>query len=141
MNKIVIVMLAGLMAACAAMPGPGASGTSTDPYTVDIYWSTTDSCKVDKVVESATTCIGVTSDICVGRGDFIEWRSNDPSNAKYEIFFDPIQNAPLKAGGNGRIKKPMDANAPIATYKYSIVRDGCSPTLDNTYDPHIRVDH
>ncbi|MDH3337039.1 MAG: hypothetical protein OEM85_14990 [Gammaproteobacteria bacterium] len=143
MKTIAVVMLAGLLAGCATPipPFTGPKGLNLNPYTVDITWSATETCKVVLLEEEPTTCIIPGIGLCVGRGDFIVWRSKSPPNVKYEIFFDPIYGARLKAGHNGIIVRPIDANAPIATYKYSIVREGCAPNLANTYDPHIRIDH
>lgn len=143
MKIIAVVMCAGLFAGCVTPIPPfiGPKGLNPNPYVVDITWSTTEPCKVDSVTEDPTACLMAGADLCVGRGDFIVWVSNNPSDAKYEIFFDPIYGARLKAGRNGIIVRPIDATAPIATYKYSIVREGCAPDLANTYDPRIRVDH
>jgi len=142
MKVIAVVLLAGFLTACATSMPPftGAKGLNLNPYIVDITWNTTDTCLVASLTEDPTTCTLPGLGICVGRGDFIMWRSNSPSNAKYEIFFDPIFGARLKAGSNGIIVRPIDRNAPIAQYKYSIVRDGCAPNLANTYDPRIRID-
>ena len=143
MKSIAVVLLAGILAACATPMPPftGPKGLKLNPYIVDITWKTTDPCKVDTVVEETTTCVVAGTDFCVGRADFIVWRSNNPSDAKYEIHFDPIVGLPLKSGGNGIIVRPIDDNAPLAKYKYGIVRDGCSPDQANTFDPYIRVDH
>lgn len=143
MKKLVIVMLATLLAACGpTMPSfTGVKGLNPNPYILDIHWNATNRCKVDSVTEDTTSCVLPGTAFCVGRSDFIIWRSNNPSDAKYEIFFDPIKGMPLKAGRHGIILRAIDANAPLADYKYSIVRDGCAPNLDNVYDPHIRVDH
>ncbi len=143
MKRLLIVMLAGILAACGpTMPAfTGVKGLNANPYILDITWDATDRCKVDSVTEDTTTCVLPGTAFCVGRGDFIIWRSNNPSDAKYEIFFDPILGRPLKARRKGIVVRMIDAKAPIADYKYSIVRDGCSPNLENVYDPHIRVDH
>ena len=150
MKTIAVVLLAaGFLTACdQPMPASTGSPASTGPegptsnsYTVNIFWKDGSECEVDKVEEPVTTCTQGDSAFCVGRNDFITWQGNSPSNAKYEIFFDPIRGMPLKAGNDGSIKRPIDENAPLANYKYSIVRDGCPPNADNTFDPHIRVDH
>ena len=142
MKAIAVVLLACFLTACATSMPPftGAKGLNLNPYIVDITWNTTDTCKVASLTEDPTTCLVPTTGICVHRGDFIIWRSNSPSNAKYEIFFDPIYGTRMKAGSNGIILRAIDRDAPIAEYKYSIVREGCSPNKDNTYDPRIRID-
>ena len=142
MKIIAVVILAGFLTACATPMPPftGPKGLNLNPYVVDITWQTADPCKVDTVTEETTTCVAAGTAFCVGRADFIIWRSNNPSNAKYEIFFDPIVGVPLKAGGNGVIVRMVNDKAPIADYKYSIVRDGCEPNWENTFDPRIRVD-
>ncbi len=143
MNRLLIVMLAALLAACGpTMPSfTGVKGLSANPYIVDINWNSTNPCLVDSITEDTTSCTLPGVGLCVGREDFIIWRSNNPSDAKYEIFFDPILNMPLKARRKGIIVRMIDRKAPIASYKYSIVRDGCAPDATNTYDPHIRIDH
>ena len=144
MKAIAVILLAGFLTACATPMPPftGTKGLNLNPYYVDITWSTTNICEVESLTEdpTPTTCTTPGMGICVERGDFIIWRSNSPSNAKYEIFFDPFFGARMKAGSNGIIVRPIDRNAPLAEYKYSIVREGCSPNLDNTYDPRIRID-
>lgn len=142
MKALAVVILAGFLTACdPPLPvSTGSDGPTGQTYTVNIFWKNDSDCKVDRVEEPDTTCKNDDPAFCVGRNDFIIWQSNDPSNAKYEIFFDPITGMPLKAGKEGRIRKRIDENAPFANYKYSIVRDGCSPNEDNTFDPHIRVD-
>ena len=144
MKAIAVVLAAGLLTACVTPVPPftGPKGLNLNPYIVDITWkSGADFCKVDTLTEESTTCLGGGSVFCVGRDDFIIWRSNNPSDAEYEIFFDPIFSPRLKARRNGIIVRPIDKQAPLADYKYSIVREGCAPDLTNTYDPHIRVDH
>ena len=49
MNRVLMVMLAGLMVACTSTMPPftGDKGLDKNPYIVDIYWSQTDACKVD----------------------------------------------------------------------------------------------
>jgi len=142
MKAIAVVILAGFLMACTTPMPPltGPKGLNLNPYIVDITWQTADPCKVDTVTEEATTCIVPSPKFCVGRADFIVWRSNNPSDAKYEIFFDPIVGVPLKAGGNGIIVRKVDKDAPIGDYKYSIVRKGCAANAANTFDPRIRVD-
>lgn len=142
MKAIAVVLLACFLAACAISMPPftGAKGLNPNPYIVDITWNTTDICKVASLTEDPTTCTVPTAGLCVHRGDFILWKSNSPSNARYEIFFDPIYGARMKAGSNGLILRAIDRSAPIALYKYSIVREGCAPDLANTYDPRIRID-
>jgi hypothetical protein len=138
MKAIAVVLLAIFLTAYAtSMP---ASAGPVEAYTVQIFWKTDKPCEVNKVEEEKTTCKKDDSAFCVARNDFIIWQSNNPSNAKYEIYFDPIQGMPLKAGQNGKLVKQIDDNAPLADYKYSIVREGCAPDLANTYDPRIRVD-
>ncbi len=138
MKAIAVVLLAIFLTAYATfMP---ASGEIVEAYTVNIFWESPTSCKVAKVEEDDTTCENKEPKFCVHRGDFIIWQSNEPSNVKYEIFFDPIQGMPLKAGNSGKIIKQIDRNAPLADYKYSIVRDGCDPNWENTFDPRIRID-
>lgn len=143
MKLIAVVILTGFLAACvthapsATVPG----GSSLKSYTVTITWMTSDICKVDKVTEQSTDCVDDKPGFCVARTDFIIWQSNNPSNADYDIYFDPIRGMPLQARGNGRIVRQIDDNAPLAEYKYSIVRDGCTPNEENTFDPRIRIDH
>lgn len=143
MKVIAVLILAGILAACVtpAPPATGHGGLSLQSYTVTITWKTSDICQVDTVTEESTTCVDGNPGFCVARTDFIIWQSDNPSNAKYEIYFDPIMGMPLKAGGNGRIVRQIDDNAPLAEYKYSIVRDGCTPNEQNTFDPRIRIDH
>lgn len=143
MKAIAVVILVGFLTASAALMSEptGLKLLGWNSYAVDITWQTDKPCQVDTVTEETTTCVNGKSGFCVGRTDFIIWRSNNPSNAKYDIYFDPIQGAPLKAGGSGRIVRQIDDNAPLAKYKYAIVRDGCTPDEANTFDPYIRVDH
>jgi len=143
MKVIAVVILAGFLAACATSMPPftGVKGLNLNPYIVDITWQTADPCKVDTVVEETTTCVAPFTDFCVGRADFIIWRSHNPSDAKYEIFFDPIKGVPLKSRRHGIVLAKVDDNAPFAKYKYGIVRDGCTPDVANTFDPYIRVNH
>lgn len=141
MRILFAVAVALLLSACAELPPfTGDKGLRPNPYIVDINWSTTDPCKVDSVSEDTTVCSGGGSDFCVGRDDFVIWRSNNPSDAPFEIFFDPIDGPAFTAGGSGWVAKKIDGKAPIGLYKYSIVRDGCPPNQDNTFDPHIRID-
>ena len=158
MKAIAIVLLAGLLAACEKPPTPVTGAEGLDPganvpdpkeYTVKITWQADDRCKVASVTAETTECeepkkpgLGAEPGpaFCVGRTDFIIWQSNNPPNAEYRIFFDPFLGTPLKTNGNGRIKARVADKAPIADYKYSIVRDDCEPNEANTNDPYIRVD-
>ncbi len=146
MKRLLIIMLAALLAACGpTMPSfQGVKGLKPNPYIVDITWNSTNRCIVDSFVEEpGRPCTNPGNGICLDRGDYIMWRSNNPSDAKYEIFFDPILNVPLKTRwwSKGIIRRAIDRRAPEAEYKYSIVRDGCDPNFANTYDPHIRVNN
>jgi len=158
MKAIAVVILAGLLTACEKPPTPVTGAEVLDPganvpdgkeYTVKITWHAEDRCIVKSLTEDSTKCkepkiLGLGPEpgpaFCVGRTDFVIWQSDNPPNAVYEIFFDPFRGTPLKAEGNGRIKKRIEDKAPIADYKYSIVRDGCEPNKVNTKDPYIRVD-
>jgi len=134
MKAIAIALLAGALVS-------GSQGLSLNGYTVTITWDSDDPCKVAEVAHEPTNCLYKESQICVARTDFIIWQSINPPNAKYEIYFDPIMGQPLKSGGNGKIVRQIDDNAPLAEYKYSILRDGCPANEENTFDPRIRVDH
>lgn len=141
MRTLSVLAAAMLLSACAELPPfTGDKGLNLNPYIVDINWSTTNPCKVESVSEDTTVCSGGESDFCVGRNDFVIWQSNNPSDAQFEIFFDPIDGPAFQAGGNGWVAKKIDKDAPIGLYKYSIVRKGCPPNQDNTFDPHIRID-
>jgi hypothetical protein len=140
MKTLTVVILVAVLAACSSLPPfTGAKGLSVNPYIVDINWNTTDTCKVASLTEDTTTCVPPAPGLCVGRSDFIIWRSNNPSDAQFEIFFDPLFGPRLKSGRDGWVVRPIDDNAPIGDYKYSIVRKGCPPNKDNTFDPHIRI--
>lgn len=144
MKVMIIVLMAGFLTACATPlpPFTGTKGLALNPYRVHIKWKNgVDECKVDTVTESGEICVGAPGPFCVGRADLIIWTSENPSDARYEIFFDPIFGARLRSNRNGLIVRPIDKKAPFANYKYSIVRKGCAPDLVNTYDPHIRIDH
>ncbi len=120
-----------------------ASSASSQPplptYVVKINFAGAGSCTITSVTEQATPCkSNPKSDFCVGRNEFIKWES-DPAGIKYDVYFDPITGGSLKSNNNGILRKRIDPNAPYATYKYSILGDGCNSTTD-TYDPRIRVD-
>ena len=143
MRSTALALMAGLLSGClaAAPPQPMFKGDQNNPYVVEIPWDTENSCKVNKGAfkeDPAGLCPPPDSGLCLQRDKFIEWQSVNPADAKFEIFFDPLQPTPLKSA-NGKLKRKIDANAPIASYKYSIVRDGCDPTAENTFDPHIRI--
>lgn len=140
MRIILTALTVLLLSACAPQSSMSLSkGKVNDPFVVEIYWSDTDTCIVRDVKEDKDgRCSIFSSKLCLRREQHVEWRSMNPSNAAYEIYFDPIQGAPLQTN-NGRLKRKIDNDAPIADYKYSILRDGCDPTKVNTYDPHIRI--
>ncbi len=154
MKVIVVVLLAGFLTACdkpmpASTESPAATGPNGRPpatYTVDIHWKDGSDCEVKEVRAPETDCEKNNDsvendepDFCVHPGDFIIWQSNEPSNAKFAIYFDPIKGGQVQTG-SGTIRKQIDDKAPEAYYKYSILRDGCDPDDVNTYDPRIRID-
>jgi len=154
MKTIVIVLLAVLLTACdkpvsaptGSPAAAGHNGLKPASYTVNIFWKDGSECEVGKVEEPDTTCKknndSAENDepaLCVHPGDFIVWQSNEPSDAKFAIFFDPIRGGQVQTG-SGTIRRQIDDKAPEAYYKYSIVRDGCESNDVNTFDPRIRVD-
>jgi hypothetical protein len=146
MRVIVSVVVLGFMAACtqkAEVAGDtqvSADNSALATYVIGIRWSETDDCQVAELqLDPGVECDATPEKICVQRGDFIKWVSLEPPGTGFSIHFDPIQGMPLKAP-TGQIKRPIDDDAPIADYKYSIVKNGCDPNGDNTYDPHIRVE-
>ena len=80
----------------------------------------------------------------VHRNKFITWQAVDSNggdiNEGFEIYFDPIQGAPLPAP-NGKLKRLIDINAPTVQYKYTIWDrvTGGDPHVCNPLDPHFRV--
>ena len=144
MKVLTIALLSLILAGCKHMPPfTGPKGLEANPYIVEIHWKTTPACEVDFITEdpaAPTTCLITGPGICIGRNDWVFWRSNNPSDADFEIFFDPIDGIPLKTIWDGIAFAPIDDDAPLGQYKYSIVREGCDPNIDNTFDPHIRVD-
>lgn len=134
------LLAATLLSACASPPPIGpANGSQNNPYIITINFANATSCTVTSVSAALPTCSLPFTGPCIGRNEFVQWESS-PGAIKYEIFFDPINGAPLKSGGNGRLKRKMDSDAPWVEYKYSILRDGCDATTD-TFDPRFRVDH
>ena len=75
----------------------------------------------------------------VRRRDTITWRAVDAkgeqANVSFNIFFDPISGRALRSSGS-TLREMIDAQAPIALYKYTIVGTGCP---DKPLDPEIRV--
>ncbi|MEO1078367.1 MAG: hypothetical protein AAFY29_02350 [Pseudomonadota bacterium] len=73
------------------------------------------------------------------RRDFITWSGVDANGEKakvpFVIFFDPLHGRALRSKGNN-LRRMVNAKAPIATYKYTIVGRGCP---DKPLDPTIRV--
>ena len=55
----------------------------------------------------------------------------------YAIYFDPFKNSELTSR-DGELLSPKlgESEAPIATYKYTIVGDNCP---EAPHDPHIRL--
>lgn len=135
--RVTAAMLsAAMLGACAGME-PVGSGDENDPYIITIKFSETP-CKVSSVSHTLPNC-KYSSQKCVRRNDFLQWES-DPDGIKYEIYFDPLTGAPLVSNNNGILKRRIDADAPFAEYKYSIVKNGCNSATD-TYDPRFRVDN
>lgn len=128
-----------LLASCTSMPKfVGQKGLKENPYVLKINFNATNNCKIDSVKEDMTICNSRAGEFCVKRKQWIIWVSN-PADIQYRIFFDPMLDRPLRSNRKGFIVKPINENAPIAEYKYSIVRKGCKPDDVNTFDPHIRV--
>ncbi len=79
--------------------------------------------------------------IDTSRGKKIEWQAYDlagnRSRQEFMLYFDPLKGATLKAP-NGKVSKPIDTRAPIATYKYTVVGKGCE---NQPLDPNIRVNN
>jgi len=139
-RMIFVLTNLSLLTACALKPPPfsGVPGFRLNPYKIVINFASPTSCIVTSVDETGAACSGGGAGFCVDRGDFVWWESN-PADIRYEIFFDPIFGARLKSTRHGYILRPVDNTAPVAEYKYSIVREGCAPDNTNTFDPRMRV--
>jgi hypothetical protein len=79
------------------------------------------------------------ANVTVARGKKITWQAYDTNGAlsrqNFEIFFDPLNGATLKAP-QGKVARPVDDKAPQVEYKYTVVGDGCE---HKPHDPVIRV--
>ena len=82
---------------------------------------------------------GSVPDITTSRGRTLIWQAKDQAgqntDVTFKIYFDPIQGATLRAQ-NGRVSRPIDGNAPLVDYKYTIVSERCEAQPE---DPLIRV--
>lgn len=83
------------------------------------------------------------NDPAVFRNKFVTWQavdSNGNISQGFEIYFDPIQGAPLPAP-NGTLMKKIDTDVPTVQYKYTIWDrvTGGNPHVCDPLDPHFRV--
>ena len=80
----------------------------------------------------------------VYRNKFVTWQAVDSNGADinegFEIYFDPIQAAPLFTS-NGKMNKKIDAGAPTVEYKYTVWDrvTGNDPHKCDPLDPRFRV--
>ena len=70
---------------------------------------------------------------CARRNDKLIW-TTDPEGKEFTLYFDPLKGGPKHKSNDGSYSRHIDADAPIATYKYTIVSPGCSPK-----DPRIVI--
>ena len=143
---ILVLATAIILTACAtgnksAIRGAAlGDGSGADPYNVTIHFASSTSCTITGVTEDPAKCSSYSgTGFCMQRSKFVQWES-DPVGVKYEIYFDPIQGAPMISNANGVLKKKIDSTAPYSIYKYSILGDGCDADTD-TWDPYIRVNN
>jgi hypothetical protein len=139
---ILSTLLITFLAACASTTASkkrasaNGNGSSSDPWEVSVHFDATDNCKIDYVLEDP--CASGGSTLCVERNQWVQWES-EPSGIRFQVWFDPIQGAPINAP-TGKVKKKIDPNAPSATYYYAILPTGAGCTTKDVFDPHIRVD-
>ena len=89
----------------------------------------------DEVKDASSSC-GDSSEAdkaCAKRNDKLVWTTN-PEGKKFTLYFDPLKGGPKHKSNDGSYSRHIDADAPIATYKYTIVSPGCSPK-----DPRIVI--
>jgi hypothetical protein len=71
----------------------------------------------------------------VSHAQKIHWQST-PANKDFSIHYDPFHGRPINSNNNGLAKSPpIDSNAPLVEYKYTITAVNCGSPLD----PHIVV--
>jgi hypothetical protein len=88
----------------------------------------------DEVEDAGNSCESPEPDkACAKRNDKLVWTTN-PEGKKFTLYFDPLKGGPKHESNGGSYSRRIDSDAPIATYKYTIVSPGCSPK-----DPRIVI--
>ncbi len=70
---------------------------------------------------------------CARRNDKLTWIT-EPEGKEFTLYFDPLKGGPKHDSNGGSYSRHIDSDAPIATYKYTIVSPGCAPK-----DPRIVI--
>lgn len=126
-----------MLPACAPESGMTKKGDRNNPVILAITWMPDDACTIDTVTPDSELCELEFPEFCIPRSKWVEWQSTPAK--RYKIYFSPFNTGSFNAGGNGRAKGKVDANAPFALYKYTIVAHGCDPETQAN-DPGFRVD-
>jgi hypothetical protein len=118
-------MFAGLVLAAA---GPAAAAE----YSLVIQFE--DGCP-DAVEDASESCgeSSAADKACAKRNDKLVWTTN-PEGKEFTLYFDPLKGGPKHESSGGSYSRHIDSDAPIATYKYTIVSPGCTPK-----DPRIVI--
>jgi hypothetical protein len=134
-----LILCAGLMAiaACATNAGIPPKGSMGNPVILTITWNATDSCVIDTITPDTNICQGSHREFCMPRSKWLAWQSSVPK--EYAVYFSPFTKGSFEADRDGFARGKIDAEAPYALYKYSIVAEGCNRQTQ-VNDPHIRVD-
>ncbi len=125
-SALVSVGVLGLLAAGSALAAD---------YELEIKFE--DNCPVE-VVDKGNSCTALGESAgkdkaCAKRKDKLVWKSN-PEGKSFTLYFDPLKGGPKYKGNRGEYSRHIDADAPIAAYKYTIVSPGCEP-----FDPRIVI--
>ena len=129
-------LLLTILTACVSQPRPPAPPVDV---TIEITF-------LPKSATDPTLCADSVdpNDPAVFTDKFVTWQAVDSNggniNQGFEIYFDPIQGAPLLAP-SGMLKKKIDTDAPKVQYKYTIWDrvTGGNPHVCDPLDPHFRV--
>jgi hypothetical protein len=102
---------------------PGAADECRDFAKVEVEVVFKGNCAVDVDVPEADRCAEEEDCFRVSRRNgMIRWerQSAEPTDRRFAIFFDPLMGPQYLSNPHGCLRRRINSNAPLGTYKYTI---------------------